>query len=354
MRRTSRVVVYLILMVSAGGATAQPEQGLSWSGETGLFSLFTAVTLPHGEWSFGLSYNNWDRRVTRADRPTPGLSHRWGYDHDRIAASAGYGLRDDLELALSLPYESLEGARFNRIGTINGREFRNRIDAEGLGNVRLGAKWRPFEGGWAGSALALDASLELPTGDEDDGVVTGGPALGLTAVWDFGDWVFNARYRDLGDADDADVSNELTAGIGYSRTLQTDLEWLSEVMATLHLGGPEPDAPDSFDLTSGGRFWFGDRRNWAASAAVRIELNQLFDSNGYSPLGGLLMISYRPQFRRQVTGACCRPSGDCTEETAEYCAYIGGWYRGDGSSCEGDEDGDGDGLDDSCWRSQKR
>ena len=37
-------------------------------GETGLFSLMTGDTLPAGNWSFGLYYNNWDQMIDFSDR----------------------------------------------------------------------------------------------------------------------------------------------------------------------------------------------------------------------------------------------------------------------------------------------
>ena len=37
-------------------------------GETGLFSLLSGDTLPPGNWSFGLYYNNWDRLIEFSDK----------------------------------------------------------------------------------------------------------------------------------------------------------------------------------------------------------------------------------------------------------------------------------------------
>jgi hypothetical protein len=328
----AKAVVFAVLWLAFGRLLpAQSTGAPSSTGETGLFSLLSAETLPPGEWAFLLSYDNWDRRVTPL-RPRPeGLSSRWGYDRDRLAASAAYGWNDRLELALSVPYESLDGARFNHAGTINGRRFVNRIDADGPGDLRLGAKWRLFRGGAWGSSVTAHGFLDLPTGEDDQGIVTGDPGFGLGAAWNYSDWVFDLTFHDPGDAE------ELIAGVGYVRPLRDRLDWITELVGTLHPGGSD-SPPDSVDLTSGGRFWFGENANWALGIALRAEFRQLFEAEGHAPFGGVITLAYRPQFRKEERGACCRLSGDCTVETPQECAFIGGMYGGNKSACPDDQD----------------
>ena len=45
------------ILASAGEEANAPTA----TGETGLFTLLSGETLPQGQWSFGLYYNNWDR-----------------------------------------------------------------------------------------------------------------------------------------------------------------------------------------------------------------------------------------------------------------------------------------------------
>ncbi len=47
-----------------------------------------------------------------------------------------------------------------------------------------------------------------------------------------------------------------------------------------------------------------------------------------------------------LTGYCCRTNGICLEISEEVCLAIGGQYGGDGTECQGDNNGNG--LDDAC------
>jgi outer membrane protein OmpA-like peptidoglycan-associated protein len=266
------------------------------TGETGLFTLFTGQTIPQGNWSFGLYYNNWDRVVAPVDGIQPPLSSKWDYDWHRLSASLGYGLTDAWEISFMLPYENLDASDNNRIGFVNGKLFQNEIDASGLGNLRVGSKWRLTGGVDEGNSFALNAFVEAPTGDDDEGVSTGDTGWGLGLDWDVNHkWVFNLGYRDPGDPDQGvEVPEEILGGIGYAGSVNDRLDWITELTATLYNGdGPEPD--DAYDLITGGRYWFGADGNWAFNFGLRTELNQLGDTDEYCPIGGLLGLTFFPR-----------------------------------------------------------
>lgn len=288
-----------VAVLAVAPLRAQQATAPTVTGETGLFTILDGQTLPAGSWSFGLFYNNWDRLVA----PVPGLvlepplSDDWDYDWNRLSASVGYGVTDRFELSLMLPWEDLEASDVNRIGVVNGKLFERRIEASGLGNVRLGGKYRVFGGPEAERSMAINAFVELPTGDDDEGVATGDTGFGAGASWSFGPaWALSVGYRDPGDADRYDVAEEILGGVGYAARLNDRFDWITELATTLYVGGDSsPD--DMFDLTTGGRYWFGDGNQWAFNFGLRVELSQLSDTDEHCPIGGLVGLTFFPRFK---------------------------------------------------------
>ncbi len=265
--------------------------GPSITGETGYFSLLSGSTLPQGGWSFGLYYNNWDRLVAPVATP-PGFTNDLAYDFHRLSASAGYGFTDRFEVSVLLPYDILDGSENQTLGLVNGRLFINEVDASGIANARVGAKWNLYSED--DSHFGLNAFVELPTGDEDEGVVTGDTGFGLGLAYDVRGWVLNLGYRDPGDADNFDVPEEILAGVGYVFDVNDRLAWITELSATIYNGGDaKPD--DDIDLTTGGRLWFGEGSNWSFNFGFRTNLSQVDDTDTFCPLGGLIGLSYFPR-----------------------------------------------------------
>src|SRR5262249_27668441 len=139
MKRRIAWCAVLGLIASAGFAD-DGANGPTITGETGYFSLFTSTSLPQGEWSFGLYYNNWDRAVAPAPTP-PGFTNDMGYDFHRLSASLAYGFTDSFEMSVMAPYDILDGSENRTTGVVNGFPVTDEVDAKGFGNVRVGAKW---------------------------------------------------------------------------------------------------------------------------------------------------------------------------------------------------------------------
>jgi outer membrane protein OmpA-like peptidoglycan-associated protein len=278
---------------------AQQGEAPTSTGETGLFTLVDAVGLERGEWTFGLRYDNWDRLVASVPGRVllPNESDDWDYDRHRVALTLGYGISDRFEIALAVPWERLDASDPRRVGVVNGRVFEDRIDASGFGNVRLGGKLRLTTGGDPDRGVAALAFVELPTGDDDEGLVTGDTGWGAGFAWTMNrNWVANAIYRDPGDADHFDVPEEIALGVGHATALSDRLDWITELAATLYQGGDSrPD--DAFDLATGGRYRFGEDRRWALDFGLRVELGQLSDTDEHCPIGGLLGLSFSPSRR---------------------------------------------------------
>lgn len=304
----------LLLLGLAAPAGAQTDDGQgepilapNLFGSTGGFNLNSADTAEKGTWTFGLYFNNSDRLVGVVSCVMPPLTSDWSYDENRISASVGYSVVDNVELSLMLPYEDLDGQRDNRIGAINGREFIEDIDADGLGNVRLGLKWRLFEQGR--SAFALNAFVEPATGDEDEGVAADDTGWGAGLNYTVGNLLINLGYRDRGEGatgggvapsrDRDDLAEEITGGIGYILPATDRLDWITE-LSGVAFQGDFPRPPDYLDLTSGVRVRLGAESNWAFNAAARFNVADYSDTDG---IGGLVGLTYTPSEPRRTRRA---------------------------------------------------
>src|SRR5688572_9881503 len=85
-------------------SNAQFQTAPTATGETGLFSLLAAETLPRRSWSFGLYYNNRDRLIGLDDSAFADLSDP-EIDWARMSAAFGYGITDRWELSAALPFD---------------------------------------------------------------------------------------------------------------------------------------------------------------------------------------------------------------------------------------------------------
>ena len=320
--RANRVVIFGVVcaLLGAGIAYAGDEANApTVTGETGLFTLLTGRTLGRGYGSFGLYYNNWDRVIEDAGESD--------LDWNRLSASVGYGFTDNFEMSIMVPYEDLD-FDFDP-GILDGFDDGH----SGLGNARLGAKW--MVSGDDDGAFAINAFVELPTGDGE--VLAGDTGFGLGANWSRRNWVFNVGYRAPGEIDgdeffgvdgldasaDLDPSDEVLAGIGYAGRVSDSLDWITEAVGTLPLDSDDAIFEESVDLTTGGRYWFGEDSDWAFNFALRTDLLQLADTDEHCPLGGLLGLTYFPALFRERPpeiipavpidyGLTVSKEGDCT------------------------------------------
>jgi outer membrane putative beta-barrel porin/alpha-amylase len=173
--------IALVCLVPTWASAAEQANAASVTGETGYFTLLSGDTLPQGGWSFGLYYNNWDRLLDLGlDLDEDDQSVDW----NRLSASLGYGLTDRWEVSLLVPYEDY---KFDAPGV---------DDESGLGNARLGTKFRLSGERGGSSSLALNLFAELPTGDDD--IASDDVGFGAGLNWRASNWVFNVGYESLG------------------------------------------------------------------------------------------------------------------------------------------------------------
>jgi outer membrane protein OmpA-like peptidoglycan-associated protein len=153
----------------------------------------------------------------------------------------------------------------------------------------VGSKWTLAGDRDADTSFALNAFVETPTGDDDlpAGDETG---FGVGLDWRASNWLLNIGYHDTGDDD---LGEEVLAGAGYLGSISDQFFWITEILAAIQTG--DSDIKDSYDLTSGGRYWLGPDSDWALNFGLRLDLNQLSDLDEHCPIGGLLGLTYRPR-----------------------------------------------------------
>jgi hypothetical protein len=309
MRHHLCVPLLLLALLVPAAATADGGD-VNLRGEYGLFTLSFGTTLEKGQWSFSTYYNKWDRRVASEETflIIDPLWSDWDLDHERLSVGFGYGVTDRIEINLSIPYDQYDATNIegvNRsVGRLHGRLFHQGvIDASGLGDLRLGARFQVS--GDAESGFSINVFVDAPTGDDDEAVVTGDTGIGAGFAWNRGGWVINAGYYDPGDPDRtgatvpllgvdipvvADVSEQLRLGIGYGKGLTDRLDWITELVSAIKLDSNGEH--DDTDITSGIRYRFGESENWAFNAGLRIDLSDDDVFDNYTPIGGLVGLSY--------------------------------------------------------------
>ena len=315
------------------------HQGPTATGETGLFTLRSGYTLCKGQWAFGTYYNNWARRVTGIPGRDP-LWNDWNLDQEQLSVGVGYGLTDKIELAFSLPYHWYDadgfdgfdsaGNALNQGGLLNGRTFIGNIDQSGIGDLRVAAKFQLSERENYG--LALNAFLDVPTGDDDEAVVTGELGFGIGLNWSSGNWVFNLGYSDPGDPDEgADVSSQVDLGVGYAKSINERFQWITELVSAVKTEGD--DNHSDTDITTGGRYHFGEDGNWAFNFGVRVDLSDDDIWDNYNPVGGLVGLTFSP---RRSYDLALSTAGECSGriESSTEGAHCGGAGKSYGCSKE--------------------
>jgi len=260
------------------------------SGQTGLFETVTADTLRQGTWSFGIYFNDWDLTAGDAREfalPSAREYQDMSYDLYRLSASIGVGLTDRWEVSAMVPWDRIVSNGGDRVGFINGHFHQGEFTETGMGAVRLATKigLTPSD---AATRFALSGFVDLPTGDDDTGIATGGTDFGIGGHVTKGMGSLALKYIARGDREnedpfnqfgDVEIPNEfrIDAGLNIPTSLFGTTNWINEVNAVLYTGGDRaPDSP--IFLVSGLRHWFGTS-GWALSAGARWNVAKFIDNN---------------------------------------------------------------------------
>ena len=262
------------------------------SGQTGLYETVTADTLRQGNWSFGVYFNDWDLSAGAAEEFAPPSAREYddlSYDLYRLSASIGVGLTDRWEVSAMVPWDRIVANGNDRAGFINGFLHRGEFTESGIGAVRLATKFglTPTD---APTRFALSGFVDLPTGDDDSGIATGGTDFGIGGHVTKGMGSFSLKYIARGDREDdgavfpspieeVSIPNEirLDAGLNIPVGWFGTTNWINELNTVFYTGGDRaPDSP--IFLVSGIRHWFGTS-GWALNAGARWNVAKFLDDN---------------------------------------------------------------------------
>jgi outer membrane protein OmpA-like peptidoglycan-associated protein len=292
------------------------------SGQTGLFETVTADTLRRGQWSFGVYFNDWDLTAGEARDFAPPSAREYqdmSYDLYRLSASIGVGLTDRWEVSAMLPWDRIVSNGDDRAGFINGFLHEGEFTESGMGAVRLATKFglTPND---APTRFALSGFVDLPTGDDDSGIATGGTDFGVGAHVTKGIGTAAFKYIARGDREDDNVvagTNDVSipnefrfdAGLNIPIGMFGTTNWVNELNTVWYTGGDRaPDNP--VFLVSGLRHWFGTS-GWSLSAGARWNVAKFIDNNDECRftelddcgLSGLVGLTFAPLMFTRVEAA---------------------------------------------------
>jgi outer membrane protein OmpA-like peptidoglycan-associated protein len=317
-------MLFLLLCFLTIGATLQAQDAMTItredqlrmfaptsSGQTGLFETVTADTLRRGDWAFGVYFNDYDLTAGEARALAPPSARDYqdlSYDQYRLSASIGVGITDRWEITAMIPWDRLVSNGGDRVGYINGFLYHGEFTDSGLGNIRLATKFglSPMD---SPTRFALSGFVDLPTGDDNGGIATGGTDFGIGAHLTRGMGSLSGAYviRDNRSGNgvlnpSVEVPNEfrLDAGLNMPVSLFGRTNWVSEINTVWYTGGDHaPDNP--IFLVSGLRHWFGDS-GWALSAGARWNVAKFANNNDECRftelddcgLSGLVGLTFQP------------------------------------------------------------
>lgn len=265
----------------------------AYDGDTGLFHLSSAYTLPKGGFSFSIYRDNLDRDPKDLDISTHGVT-------------LAYGATDKFEIFGTIGVQNRVNAdALFQPGFFNDNPFVSTSWETGFGDVKLGAKYKFLDDYNKDSVgLALKAYVKLPTADENKGLGTGkadfgGDLILSKSLGRKADLHASIGYEIKGDPDEVDIGNAFKWGVGINvpacRIFQVQAELTGK-----NYSGADFDQTNPLDLIVGPVFWF--KSGFFIRPAISWNLN--FDDRGLnsgvkSYTGRQISIGYHPGSR------CC-------------------------------------------------
>ena len=108
-----------------------------------------------------------------------------------------------------------------------------------------------------------------------------------------------------------EVSPRIELGLGYGKHFGDQWQWITELSGDVHTDSDSGEY-DRANLTSGGRYYFGDAEKWAFNFGLRIDVSEN-DLDDTAPIGGLVGITYssptrpHPHPARSAAAAAAAP-----------------------------------------------
>ena len=305
--RTGLLLALAVALLAASPLSAQVAPSLT--GETGLFTVYDAQTVPQGRFAFSLFYSMWDRTAAPIPFLAPQPDDPLRYSNDKIGMTMSFGLLPNWEASFSAGQRNYSADDRLWAGNINGRDRYGEVDHDETDKFRIGTKiiLNPKDQ----VKVAAFGAIYIPTQNKDD-------ADAYTTYRSDVEWGFSGTYGiftgqfsylwtgDLGE--DFDVANEMrfAAGLGIP-LIPNVLRGIVELDRVMYDGGTTKP-PDFTDATLGARLGLGDS-GLVASAGVRANVDRwIKEGSSPSNIGGILQISWMPQPAKAVEAPKAVPS----------------------------------------------
>jgi hypothetical protein len=201
----------------------------------------TAEMLPQGQWGLGVygeqrNFEHRSRRQLEAQAAEEGHVHALDYLWSGSIALS-YGIREDLTLALNLPYVRRDNIVEAHVHGDHGTGVHELGSASGLGDMALAAYWRVWQDE-SGLAAAVSLGSLLPTGEDDEISAEGErfetefqpgsgawrPFAGATLSWNAENyaWHSNLRYTVANEgAQDTELGDKIDYSLAFVYRLNT-------------------------------------------------------------------------------------------------------------------------------------
>lgn len=262
-------------------------------GDTGLFHLGSAYTLPKGKASFSYFYDNLDRDPKDVDIGTHGVTIGWGASN-RLELFGSIGVQTRVNT------DARTQGGFVNDYPLAGSSASSPGWQTGFGDIWVGAKYKfldDYQGDGVG--LALRGALKLPTADEAKGLgtgkISGNAALVLSKTLNRGaDVHASIGYQFNGDPDSVNIGNAFNWGLGFNAPALRMIQLQAELTGSSY-SGADFDQTSPLDLVVGPAFFI--KPGLFIRPAFSWNLN--FDDRGLNSSskswsGGRVSVGYHP------------------------------------------------------------
>ena len=265
----------------------------AYEGETGLFHMPTAYTLPKGKFSFSLFRDNLDRDPKDEDISIHGVSLAFGATN-RLEIYGNFGVQNRLDA----------DALF-QAGFFNDYPFVNTPWQTGVGDLKLGLKYG-FLNDYMGDplGLAIRGFVKIPTADENKGLGTGKSSFGVDLILSKNideklDIHGSLGYQWNGDPEKpsrVNLANALKWAVGLNVPACRTVQLQAELMGTKYSNDVDFKQTNPLDLVVGPVFWI---KGFFIRPAISWNLN--FDDRGLNSsskswTGRHISIGWHPGF----------------------------------------------------------
>ena len=262
----------------------------AYEGETGLFHMPTAYTLPKGKFSFSLFRDNLDRDPKDIDISIHGVSLAIGATN-KLEIYGNFGVQNRIDA----------DALF-QAGFFNDYPFVNTPWQTGVGDLKLGLKYG-FLNDYMGDpvGLAIRGFVKIPTADENKGLGTGKTSFGADLILSKNideklDIHGSLGYQWNSDPDRVNIANALKWAVGLNVPACRTVQLQAELMGTKYSGDVDFDQTNPLDLVVGPVFWI---KGFFIRPAISWNLN--FDDRGLNSsskswTGRHISIGWHPGF----------------------------------------------------------